>query len=180
MPTFNDSKSRLPFMTDGDYVFTVLELTKKYSQGAKTAGAPVDGLKLQLEDAKGNVSIMFEDLIDHSSTGWKYDAFLKATHAAPPKGRSFQLVGGEYETTQASDIDIIGLRGWCHVFVDDYQGKKRNKISMYICDRPGLPRAVIAPPPDADAAAFGHTEPSPSPEPLHARGEPAETDDCPF
>ena len=153
MPTFNDSDNKLMFQPAGDYIFTVIGHESKISAGGKTAGAPTDNLKLELTAKDGTKSTMYETLIDHPSTGWKYDTFLKSAGVKLQKGQSFELTA---DPNAVNGINPLGLRGHCHVTVDEWQGKKKNKVDVFYTDREKLPRAVIQDESQAaDDAAFG-------------------------
>ncbi len=141
MPTFNDSNNKLMFQPPGDYVFTVVKHEAKISNGSKTAGAPADNLTLEIKAKNGTTSVLYETLIDHPSVSWKYDTFLKSAGVQLNKGEMFELTA---DPNAINAINPIGLRGWCHVLVDEWQGKKKNKVDVFYTDREKLPRVEIA------------------------------------
>lgn len=166
MPTFNDSENKLMFQPPGDYIFTVIGLEKKLVSSGKCAGSSMDALKLEIRHPKtGATSTLFDNLIDHEKTAWKYDVFLKSAGIKIAKGQAFELhpdpriVGG---------INPFGLRGWCAIRESEFNGKKKNEVVCYYTDREKLPPVKIEVEGDgqaADDAAFG---------------KPVESDDVPF
>lgn len=182
MPTFNDSENRLMFQPAGDYIFTVIGHEKKIVNGGKCAGADMDALQLEIKSAKGVISTLFDNLIDSPKTAWKYDVFLKSSGIKIQKGQQFQFV--ETAPDGAGDINPLGLRGWCQVGEDAYNGKKKNVVTCYYTDRVKLTPITIEreQPDDADRAAFGEPAPTLVPEsPPIAGDEPIDyNDDPPF
>jgi hypothetical protein len=91
----------------------------------------------------------FERLIMHTATAWKNDLFLKTTRWMKSDGRP--PVKDEH-----IDIDpqsLIGLRGWCHVIIDEYMPtqkpgqptptlRKTNRVKSYLLNKGFLPRAI--------------------------------------
>lgn len=166
MPRFNNQDNQaFTLLPSGDYVFEVKAMECGIQSGSgKTSGSPFWEFKLSLtkpgnDELRGSV---YEKLIDHPSTGWKIDTFVKSSGVAPAVGAAF-----EFDEQAATDsgcvwIDPIGLRGWCHVNVEEYtkQGetekRRKNKVASFLTDKPKLPRIereqpVSAPPPPAAA-----------------------------
>ena len=157
MPTFNDSEARLPFQPEGDYVWCVIEFGSKISSGGKTAGSDLYEVTLEIEP-KG--SRCFESLIDHEATAWKIDTFLKSAGVKIAKGEAFDFRKDVVENANAAEanekkpmkwVNPLGLRGWCHLVVEEYNGKKRNKVAIFYTDKAKLPPRVIAAPATDDA-----------------------------
>jgi len=42
-------------------------------------------------------------------------------------------------------VELLGLRGWAKIFVDTYNGERRNKVKFWYADKEKLPRAEAAP-----------------------------------
>lgn len=139
MPVFNDSENVPQFQPEGDYVFRVDDFTIGISKGGKTAGAEKYDLELALEPSN---SKLFETLVDHESCVWKIDTFLKSAGIKLAKGQPFSFRRDEAESNGWAWVNPIGLRGWCRVFVDEYNGKKRNKVTTFYTDRPKLAPVV--------------------------------------
>jgi len=161
MPKFtNQDNQAFIVHPPGDYVFRVVGMESGIQTGSgKTAGSPYWELKLAIEDNGGCV---FERLIDHPSCGWKIDTFLKSTNAAPPTGTAFEFEADTAESAGCLWIDPIGLRGHCHLIVEEYtktgttEKRTRNKVAAFLTDKPKLPR---------------HVEPKSEPEPAAAPAE---------
>jgi hypothetical protein len=164
MPTFTNQENQSFIVHPaGDYVFRVTGMESGIQSGqGKTCGSPYWELKLALE--KGGV--VFERLIDHPTCSWKIDTFLKCTGAAPAPNTPFEFEESAAESAGCQWINPVGLRGWCHLIVDDYQKAgsttpiKRNKVQTFFTDKPKLQRIE-----------------EPKPEPVTA---PVAEDDIPF
>ena len=180
MPTFNDSENRLMHQPAGDYVFTVVGLEKKLVSSGKNAGAAMDALKLEITSKKGDVSTLYDNLIDSPKTAWKYDVFIKSAGVKLAKGQPFELTDDPQAPT---DINPLGLRGWCHVRLVEYppnSGKMKNEIEVYYTNREKLPSVEVQTEDTAQAAddaAFGQA-PVSTPEP--AKQDDEFSDDIPF
>lgn len=162
MPTFKGQENQaFVLLPPGDYQFEVVEMESGIQTGnGKTAGSPFWELKLRITD-KG--AVVFERLIDHPTCDWKIDTFLKSTNAAPEKGQAFEFVETAAHDAGCQWIDPIGLRGWCHLIVDEYtkqgakEATKRNKVGAFLTDKPKLPRVAKAEPvsaPEGDGELF--------------------------
>ncbi len=90
MPTFQDSESRIPFVPEGDYKFTVTDFDSKIATGATTRGSTQYELKLEIE-SKGGAAHTYENLIDHPKTLWKMDTFLKSAGIKLAKGEGYDF-----------------------------------------------------------------------------------------
>ena len=145
MPVFNDSNNIPELLPAGDYVFCVVGFTAGFSTGPKTQGADKYELELELEPSGKTIT---ENLIDHASCAWKIDTFLKSSGAKLAKGEPFEFIKSKAESAGVKWINPIGLRGWCHVVVEEYNKRdgtkgKGNKVSVFYVDKPKLePRAI--------------------------------------
>jgi len=172
MPTFNNQDNQAFILhPPGDYVFRVTGIESGIQSGTGvTQGSPYWELKLAIEDKGG---VVFERLIDHPSCNWKIDTFLKCTGAAPKPGESFEFDEDAAAASGCLYINPIGLRGHCHLVVDDWspkgstEKKKRNRVGTFHTDKPKLPRA------EAPASS---QDPAPASAPAITTTE----DDCPF
>ena len=130
MPVYQDAKEPVFFVPEGDYIFCVLECTKGYSQGAKTAGAEQYEMKCEVE---GRGSYYFETLTDHDKSRWRLEAFLRATGNVLLKGQAWSFSRCEAEEHPLTTyINPIGLRGHAHLIVDEYNQQKKNKVGLYL------------------------------------------------
>lgn len=149
MPVFKDQENKtLKLLPPGDYVFRVKTFDSGLQKAGKTTGSPFWKLHLEIE---GHESTVFERIIDHPSCDHKIDTFLKCSGVTVPKGTAFEFDPNAAEACGAIHIDIIGLRGWCSILVDEYQpeGKtekrKSNKVACFYTNKPKLPRHVETP-----------------------------------
>lgn len=157
MPTFKGKENMPPqeLLPKGDYPFEVVDWGRAISKGKSTRGADTYELKVRVNDT----NTVYETLIDHESTDWKIDCFLRCTGVELKVGQSFEF--GE----DPGQVNPKGLRGWCAVVVDEYipEGKtiakKKNKIGTFYTDKPKIPRRVetAAEPTQADNE-FGDPE----------------------
>lgn len=149
MPTFNDSENIAKFVPEGDYTFTVTEFDQAISQGGKTSGSTRYALTLEVDLPSGSRGPrVFESLIDHASTAWKIDTFLKSAGVALAKGEGFEFNEGDARKHRAKFVNPIGLRGWCRLVVEEYpanSGKKKNRVSTFYTNKAKLPALVAAP-----------------------------------
>lgn len=174
MPKFNNSDNQqFTLLPPGDYVFEVMEMESGIQAGGgKTTGSMFWEFRLRLtkpgnEELRGSV---WEKLIDHPSTGWKIDTFLKSAGAAPAVGAAFEFVEQAAIDSGCTWIDPIGLRGWCHVNVEEYtksgetEKRRKNKVAAFLTDKPKLPRiereqpVSVPPPPPAAPSHIARDE----------------------
>lgn len=168
MPVFKDQENKtFKLLPPGDYVYRVKTFESGLQTGqGKTVGSPFWELHLEIE---GHDCTVFERLIDHAVCDYKIDTFLKSSGVTVPKGTAFEFDQQAADASGAVHIDIIGLRGWCSLLVDEYQpaGKpekqKRNKVACFYTNKPKLPRHVetpaTAPEPDPLADPLGNGGP---------------------
>jgi len=136
MPRFNDSEARrFEPQPEGDYILRVVEFDVGLSKGGKTAGADQYEVEFEIEGKSGRV---WENLIDHEATAWKLDLFVKAAGVAPPKGAAYEFTADRAARAGVAFVDPFGLRVWARLVVDEYNGKKRNKVSIFYTDKPKL------------------------------------------
>lgn len=174
------------FQPAGDYIFTVIGLEKKLVSSGKSSGSDMDALNLEIKNTKGATSTLFDNLIDTPKAAWKYDVFLKSAGVKINKGQSFSLTDNPdapADGTVSPEINVIGLRGWCQIGEDIYQGKKKNIVACYYTDRAKVARVIVEleKPESADDAAFGERPAEQiAPSAPVAGDEQPEKDDCPF
>lgn len=145
MPQFNDSENRaFIVLPEGDYKFEVIGFEPAISKGGKTSGSDVYKMRLKIE---GSGAIVFEDLIDHPSTAWKMDTFLKSAGVKLARGENWTFIEQDAKNLGYTWVEPWGLRGWCRLNVDVYNGKTRNKVATFYTDKEKLPRAEPEPEP---------------------------------
>jgi len=102
---------------EGDYEFVVDDAGEKES----IKGNPMIELQLLIEHDGAKVRV-FDNLVFVESAFWKIDAFRVATGE--------KLVEGQKVNFEAEDC--IDRRGRCHLYVDTYEGRTRNKVDSYL------------------------------------------------
>jgi hypothetical protein len=158
MPVFNDSENMVPLVPEGDYIFCVVGFEIGISNGAKTRGSERYEVELELE-GDGHGKKINEGLIDHESTGWKLDCFLKSAGVNLVKGKAYDFREDLAKSNNVPWVNPLGLRGWCRVIQDTLPprteedakaikaGTKKatvlNKVAVFYTDRPKLPARVM-------------------------------------
>lgn len=105
----------------GDYKLKVIEAEEDTSKAGN------DMIKLKLRIIKsdgGDGPALFDYLVFSESSLWRVDAFLKSCDQHPGEGVKV-------------DIDPTAIIGWeceAKLAVDDYDGKKSNKVAAYLFD----------------------------------------------
>jgi hypothetical protein len=128
------------FVQPGDYLVTVIEASETFSK----AGDEMIKLKLEVEEHGVH---LFDYLVATESSFWKIDTFRKAI------GES--VVEGEEVELSASEIE--GRQGYARLKVEEYQGKKNNKVELWLTDR--APKTTAKKTPPAEAAEEDDNEP---------------------
>jgi hypothetical protein len=121
--TYEERQAEPELIPAGDYIFEVIEAVDAISKGAKTAGADVIELKVKID---GNGKTIYEKLIFAESTMFRVDCFVQSTKIAATKGQQLEIIAE----------NLIGLRGWCSVKVETYNGNDRNRIARWLTDKP--------------------------------------------
>mgnify|MGYP001041987492 CR=1 FL=1 len=116
MPTYNASTptERPDHVEPGDYEVEVVDATETLSKSNH------EMIELKLRTSAG--SYLYDFLVFIETAFWKIDAFRAAT--------------GE-EVTPDQDVEItadhvIGRTGTARLTVEEYNGKKRNKVAAWI------------------------------------------------
>src|SRR6516225_7375754 len=102
---------------EDDYVFVVDDASGKES----SKGNPMIELQI-LINYNGSTIRIYDNLVFTKSVFWKIDAFRVAT--------GDKLMEGQKVNFEAEDC--IGRKGRCHVYVDSYEGRTRNKVAAYL------------------------------------------------
>ena len=131
----NNAENLPRFVPTGDYLLTVLEAAETVSQN----GTEMIKLKLEVE---GHGVRLFDYLVASESSYWKIDTFRKAIGEAVTQGEEVELLAANLE----------GRQGYARLRIEDYQGKRNNKVDMWLTKRPPS-RPVASKPAPATAAA---------------------------
>ena len=128
MPTYKSSEptSRPDFVPAGDYTVEILNAEESVSK----QGNDLIELKLKIEPSG---AICFDNLVFTQNAFWKIDAFRAATG---------ETVVPDEEVNIECD-DLIGRTGRARLVVEEYNGRKRNKVAAWL--------VASTPSPTADA-----------------------------
>ena len=119
MKYISQNADNLPrFVPNGDYLVTVIEASETFSK----AGDEMIKLKLEVEEHGVR---LYDYLVATESSFWKIDTFRKAIGEAVVEGEEVEL--------SASDLE--GRQGYVRLKVEEYQGKKNNKVELWLTDR---------------------------------------------
>ena len=102
---------------ENDYDFVVDDAVEKES----SKGNPMIELQLDIEHNGHHIRV-FDHLVFTRNAFWKIDAFRAATGET--------LVEGQKVNLEAEDC--IDRKGRCHLCVDSYEGRARNKVDTYL------------------------------------------------
>ena len=135
MPSYRSSEptARPDFVEPGEYTVEVVNAEETVSQ----KGSDMIELKLRVQPSGAT---MFDHLVFMETAFWKIDAFRAAT------GES---VTPDEEVDIHAD-DLIGRTGRARLTVEEFNGRKRNKIAAWL---PPKPAAFAAAAPTATATA---------------------------
>ena len=116
MPSYTAStpSERPEFVEPGDYQVEVIDAIETISKGGH------DMIELKLKTSSG--SYLYDFLVFIPTAFWKIDAFRAAT-------------GEEVKPDQDVEISadhVIGRTGTARLTVEEYNGKKRNKVAAWI------------------------------------------------
>ncbi len=129
MPSYTASTptERPDFVDPGDYQVEVTDAVETISKGGH------EMIELKLKTSAG--SYLYDFLVFIPNAFWKIDSFRAAT--------------GE-EVTPEDDVeitadDLIGRTGTARLIVEEYNGKKRNKVAAWLTRKAGRTPAKATP-----------------------------------
>ena len=116
MPSYTSStpSERPEFVEPGDYQVEVIDAIETISKGGH------DMIELKLKTSAG--SYLYDFLVFIPTAFWKIDSFRAAT-------------GEDVKPDQDVEISadhVIGRTGTARLTVEEYNGKKRNKVAAWI------------------------------------------------
>lgn len=115
MPQYKSGQQQQgELLPEGDYPFTVEAAVLKTSSNGN------EMIELRLRLPKGGVA--FDHLVFSDSSGWKIDQFRTSIG---------ELVLLD-EMVDVAPAELIGKTGLVHIIVEEWQGKKRNKVGSYL------------------------------------------------
>jgi len=117
MPTYkaSDIATRPDFVEPGDYTVEVIHAEETVSQ----KGHDMIELKLRVEPSG---AILFDHLVFMPNSFWKIDAFRVATGEAVTPDEDVEIIAD----------DLIGRTGRVRLMVEEYKGRKRNKVAAWL------------------------------------------------
>ena len=122
------------FVPNGDYLVTVIEASETMSK----AGDEMIKLKLEVE---GHGVHLYDYLVATEASFWKIDTFRKAIGDRVVEGEEVELSAAALE----------GRQGHARLRIEEYQGKKSNKVELWITDRVSTATPKTTPPAPAQA-----------------------------
>ena len=129
MPSYRSSEptARPDFVEPGEYTVEVINAEETVSQ----KGSDMIELKLRVQPSGAT---MFDHLVFMESAFWKIDSFRAATG---------ETVTPEEEVEIHAD-DLIGRTGRARLTVEEFNGRKRNKIAAWLPPKPTAPAPATA------------------------------------
>jgi len=117
MPTYkaSDVTARPDFVEPGDYPVEVIHAEETVSQ----KGHDMIELKLRVEPSG---AILFDHLVFTPNAFWKIDAFRVATGEQIVPDEDVEIIAD----------DLIGRTGRARLIVEEYNGRKRNKVAAWL------------------------------------------------
>ncbi|MCF7675122.1 MAG: hypothetical protein K9N23_13740 [Akkermansiaceae bacterium] len=131
MPTYNASTptERPDHVEAGDYE---VEVTDAIETVSKTGHEMIE---LKLKTSAG--SFLYDFLVFIPNAFWKIDSFRAATGEVVTPEDDVEITGD----------DLIGRTAFARLIVEEYKGKKRNKVAAWLTPRAGTKAAPKAPKP---------------------------------
>ena len=147
MPSYTAStpSERPDHVEPGDHPVEVIDAVESFSRSGH------EMIELKLRTSAG--SYLYDFLVFIPSAFWKIDSFRAATGEAVTPEDDVEIVAD----------DLIGRTGTARLIVEEYNGKKRNKVAAWLASKAGRMPAM----PTAKPA----TQPQP---------QSTEDDDIPF
>lgn len=147
--TFGDEENlEFKLLPEADYTFEVLSLEFGIQNSGKYNGVETMNVRFAFYDAAGNLVAKWkENFMFHKDFGWKIDTFLKASNFLI-EGRPPQR--GDDIGAHLTEENLVGLRGWCHVHIDEYtpkaggEKKQTNRVKTWWTNKEKLPRKDVA------------------------------------
>lgn len=106
------------FVPNGDYAVIILEASETFSKGGD------EMLKLKLE-VEGHGVHLYDYLVATPNSFWKIDTFRRSIGEPVIAGEEVELIASKLERK----------RGFARLRVEEYQGKKNNKVELWLTDR---------------------------------------------
>jgi hypothetical protein len=117
MPSYKAAEptSRPDFVEPGDYTVEVLNAEESVSK----QGNELIELKLKVEPSG---AILYDNLVFTANAFWKIDAFRASTGETVTPDEDVEIIAD----------DLIGRTGRARLTVEEYNGRKRNKVAAWL------------------------------------------------
>jgi hypothetical protein len=116
MPSYRSGDATRPeYVNAGEYSVEITGAEETVSKNKN------DMIELRLKVAPDGV-VLFDHLVFADSSFWKIDAFRASIGEKVVPGEEIDIVAD----------DLIGRTGKVRLIVEDYQGRKRNKVAAWI------------------------------------------------
>lgn len=117
MPSYKAAEptSRPDYVEPGDYTVEVLNAEESVSK----QGNELIELKLKVEPSG---AILYDNLVFTANAFWKIDAFRASTGETVTPDEDVEIIAD----------DLIGRTGRARLTVEEYNGRKRNKIAAWL------------------------------------------------
>jgi hypothetical protein len=150
MPSYNASTptERPDHVEPGDYEVEVIDAIESLSRSGH------EMIELKLKTSAG--SILYDFLVFIPNAFWKIDSFRAATGEVVMSATDVEIIAD----------DLIGRTGTARLFVEEFKGKKRNKVAAWLTRKAGTKSAP---------KAISNAKPAVQPQP-----EAEEDDNIPF
>jgi len=121
MPSYKAAEptARPDFVEPGDYTVEVLNAEESVSK----QGNELIELKLKVEPSG---AILYDNLVFTANAFWKIDAFRASTGETVTPDEDVEIIAD----------DLIGRTGRARLVVEEYNGRKRNKIAAWLMPEP--------------------------------------------
>ena len=116
--TSGEGSSDSSVFDDGEYDFETIGAKEKLS---KTSNNAQIELRNEFSDGNGQKIIVHDYLVFTKKSAWKIDQYRQATGDT--------LIRGECAFEAE---DCIGRKGRAYLYVEEYNGKPRNKVDYYV------------------------------------------------
>jgi hypothetical protein len=116
MPSYRSGDATRPeYVNAGEYSVEITGAEETVSKNKN------DMIELRLKVAPDGV-VLFDHLVFADSSFWKIDAFRASIGEKVVPGEEIEIVAD----------DLIGRTGKVRLIVEDYQGRKRNKVAAWL------------------------------------------------
>ena len=121
MPSYTASTptERPDHVEPGDYPVEVIDANETVSKTGH------EMIELKLKTSAG--SYLYDFLVFIPNAFWKIDSFRAATGEAVTPGQDVEITAD----------DLIGRTGTVRLIVEEYKGKKRNKVAAWLAPKAG-------------------------------------------